>query len=459
MSLPAARIVTPPAPMLSVMPSATSQPVLSCSWLSAQRSCGHRRWWCVRLALLIAVIILTLISAAAAQTPSEQAAVRLDGRVLFRVGQGDAPNAQERARRIERRLASLLDNAAATGAVVIQPSGENRTILVAGVPVLTVSVEDAQDNVTTPDALAANWGSVVERALERARERRQSFGGRFWAETRASFEVAFSRLLESAVYVIPRALAALTIVTLFWAVARLIRLGLRALFRHFVEDETTESLVKQVIYYSIVTVGLMVAVDALGFEPQTVVTGLGLTGLALGFALKDIISNFVSGILILSLRPFDLGDQIVVGPTEGRVERIELRATQIRTYDGRVALVPNAEVFSSRIINNTAHPIRRGSVTVYLGFDEDLDHAIRVLLEVVPLAEGVSRERAGTVQVNDLGPDDIIIEATFWTDSRRSDFNETTSKVREKIVAAFKREGIGLPNPDKRVVTIVNEAG
>ncbi len=62
-------------------------------------------------------------------------------------------------------------------------------------------------------------------------------------------------------------------------------------------------------------------------------TGLGLTGLALGFALKDIISNFVSGILILGLRPFEIGDEIVVGPTEGAVQRIELRATEIRTYD------------------------------------------------------------------------------------------------------------------------------
>jgi small-conductance mechanosensitive channel len=399
-------------------------------------------------------MIAVLATPGIAQTPAEQATVRLDGRALFQVGQGDTPNAQERARRIERRLTSLLANAAVTGPLVIQPSRETHAILVAGVPVVTVSVEDAQDNVTTPDALAAQWGAVIERALERARERRKSFGGRFWAETQASFEAAFSRLLESAVYVIPRALAAFTIVALFWLMARLIRHALRALFRRVIEDETTESLIKQVIYYSIVTVGLLVAVDALGFEPQTVVTGLGLTGLALGFALKDIISNFVSGILILSLRPFDLSDQIVVGSTEGRVERIELRATQIRTYDGRVALVPNADVFSSRIINNTAHPIRRGSVTIYLGFDEDLDHAIRTLVQAVPRAEGVSREHSGTVRMQELGPDDIVLEVTFWTDSRRSDFNETASKVRQEIVTAFKREGIGLPNPDKRVVEV-----
>ena len=226
---------------------------------------------------------------------------------------------------------------------------------------------------------------------------------------------------------------------------------MRAFFKRFVEDETTESLIKQVVYYAVVAVGVIVAVDALGFEPQTVVTGLGLTGLALGFALKDIISNFVSGVLILSLRPFDLGDQIVVGQTEGSVERIELRATQIRTYDGRVALVPNADVFTGRIINNTAHPIRRGTVTVMLNYDDDLERAIRTLLAAGSQADGVSNEQNVAVRVSELG-ENIVLDLSFWTDSRRSDFNDTCSHVRQAIVGAFKAEGIGLPDPDRRVI-------
>lgn len=415
---------------------------------------GTSLWASFERIVVTVVLLIGLMTSAIAQEAASTGTVRLDGRTLFQVGQGDAPTAPERARRIERRLTSLLGNADARGQVTVQVTGENRVLAVAGVPIVTVTPEDAQDNVTSLEALASRWAGILDRTLERARERRQSVGGQFFAEMQASFEAAFSRLIESAIYVIPRALAAIAIVGLFWLLARLVRLALRALFRRFIEDETTESLIKQVIYYAIVGVGSIVAVDALGFEPQTVVTGLGLTGLALGFALKDIISNFVSGILILSLRPFDLGDQIVVGSTEGLVERIELRATQIRTYDGRVALVPNADVFTSRIINNTAHPIRRGAVTITLGFDEDLDHAIRTLLTAVPQANGVSSDRAGSVRVQDLGTDDIVMEVTFWTDSRRSDFNETASQVRQAIVAAFKREGIGLPNPDRRVVEL-----
>lgn len=394
------------------------------------------------------------IATAAAQ--EGRATVRLDGRALFQVG---GPDASARARRIEQRLQALLGKAdAAFSAAVSGAGSEGRVVSVAGVPVMTVRREDADENAASLDALAAQWAGAIERGLARARERRLSFGGHFLAETRGSFEAAFGRLLVSLIHVVPRALAALLVIASFWLLARLVRLALRALFRRFFEDETTESLIEQVIYYAIIAIGLIVAIDALGFEPQTVVTGLGLTGLALGFALKDIISNFVSGILILSLRPFDLGDQIAVGATEGTVERIELRATQIRTYGGRIALVPNAELFTSRIINNTAHPIRRGQVTVMLGYDEDLDRGIRAVLAALARSDGVSPERGGAVRIAELGPDDIELEASFWTDSRRSDFSETASNVRRAIVEAFKAEDIDLPDPARRLVAMSPDA-
>jgi small-conductance mechanosensitive channel len=225
---------------------------------------------------------------------------------------------------------------------------------------------------------------------------------------------------------------------------------MRAIFRRVVDDLTVENLIKQFAYYSVWTLGLIVAVDALGFDPETVVTGLGLTGLALGFALKDIISNFVSGILILTLRPFRLGDQIIVGDTEGAVERIELRATEIRTYDGRLVLVPNAEVFTSRVTNNTASPVRRGAVEIHLGYEVDLQRAAHAVREGARQAPGVLEEPPATVRVRELGQDDLVLEARFWTDSRRTDYLDTASAVRTSVVAALKAAAIALPEPDLR---------
>lgn len=384
-----------------------------------------------------------------------RATVRVDGRAVFRVGAAADLSASERARRVESRIHSLLQNPQAVAPARVEPSatnGADRVVTVSGVPVVTVTESDAQDNLTTADALAAQWSQAIDAALERGRARRTSAWGRFAGEVQASVETAFSRLTESAITIIPRALAALLVIGLFWAVAAAVRWLMRLVFRRIVEDLTVENLIKQVAYYAVWALGLIVAADALGFEPQTVVTGLGLTGLALGFALKDIISNFVSGILILALRPFELGDQIIVGETEGGVERIELRATQIRTYDGRVVLVPNADLFTSRIINNTAHPVRRGSVELYLGYDQDLRRAVAVTREAAQAAEGVLPEPPASVRVRELGQDDMVVEARFWTDSRRSDFLATTSNVREAIFNALREAGIGLPDPGVRVL-------
>lgn len=385
----------------------------------------------------------------------ERVTVRVDGRPVFRVGPVDDQTAEQRAERIERRIVTLLETPDAIAPSRIERTGDagaDRTISVAGVPVVTVTQLDAEDNLTTVDALAVQWQSALDDALERAGERRLSAWGRFTAEVQASVETAFRRLGESAIRVIPRTIAALLVVGLFWAIAASVRWLMRQIFHRIVDDLTVENLIKQVAYYAIWSLGIIVAIDALGFDPQTVATGLGLTGLALGFALRDILSNFVSGILILLLRPFEIGDQIIVGDTEGNVERIELRATQIRTYDGRVILVPNAELFTSRVTNNTAAPVRRGTVLLYLGYDADLDLATDVIQSAVQSSDGVLDSPPASVRIRELGQSDITVDARFWADSRRSDFVATASSVRRAIVAALDEVGVSLPDAQVRVV-------
>lgn len=401
---------------------------------------------------MLAVLALALlVSPAAAQ--DERATVRVDGRAILRVGPTTTTDAPARARQIERRLGTLLQNPGPLAPARVEPGGQGgqeRIVSVAGVPVVTVTAEDARDNLTTVDALAAQWAAALDAALVRAGARRQSAGGRFVAEVRGAVETAVARLVESAITVIPRALAALLVLGLFWALASGVRRIVRTFSRRVGGDPTVENLIKQLAYCIVWALGLLVAVDALGFVPQAVATGLGLTGLALGFALRDILSNFVSELLILATRPFKLGDQIVVGETEGSVERIVLRATQLRTYDGRAVLVPNAEVFTSRITNNTASPVRRGGVDLPLGYTADLPRALAVIRVATQGADGVLAEPAASVRLRALDSDAITVEARFWVDSGRSDFVATGSAVHAAIIAALKAAGIGLPEPDLR---------
>ena len=215
-------------------------------------------------------------------------------------------------------------------------------------------------------------------------------------------------------------------------------------------------LVSHVSYYFVWAIGVLVVLDALGTNFASVVTALGLGGVAVGFALKDILSNLISGILILAMRPFEIGDQIVIGETEGTVEQIELRATHIRTYDGRLVLVPNGEVFTSRVTNNTASPLRRASVHIFLGYKEDVGRALPVILDAVKSVPGVTDTPAPSIRLRELGPVSVELDARFWADSHRANLIDTASAARVAILQALKGAGITLPDPDQRVVTVAS---
>ena len=410
-------------------------------------------------ALLWLVSLIVTVSCEPAWAQSDVATVRIDGRAVFQIGPGvDDGDPAVRARRVEERLSPLLGNPDALAPAIPRQSATGWSVTVSGIPVITVTPRDAEDAFTGEADLARQWASALDTALLRARDRRLGWGGRFVAETRGSGEAALGRMAESVGRIIPNVLAAGIVIAAFWLLARGVRALLRLVFRRTVEDITVESLVKQLTYYAIITLGFFVAVDALGFDPTTVAAGLGLSGIVLGFALKDILSNFVSGLLLLTLRPFRIGDQIVVGDLEGSVEKIELRATRLRAYDGRVMLVPNAEVFTSRIVNNTADPLRRGAVDLWLGYEVDLPRALEVVRSATLRAPGVLQAPLPTVRVDELGQDDIRVEVTFWADSQRSDYKNTAAAVREAILCDLVLAGIALPNPAARTVSIRKQA-
>ena len=401
-----------------------------------------------RLALVLALLWLALAAPAARAQEDDREAVRLDGRTVLRVGPTGDDDAAARARRIEQRLEALLESPAPPRPAAVARDASDptaRLITVNDALVVTVTPADAEENLTDVDALARTWSQAIDAALAEGRTRR---AGR--SEVVVLMEAAFARLAESARTVLPRALATILILAFFGLLASVVRGLLTRLFDVIVRDRTLKNLLRQLVYYTIWLLGIIIAINALGFDPQALATGVGLTSLALGFALQDILSNFVSGLLILVLRPFQLGDEIVIGETEGAVERIDLRATEIRTYDGRTVLVPNAELFTSRVTNNTAAPVRRGSVIFPLAYDQDLPRTMQALREAVAATPGVLTRPPNTVIVRELNDTAAVLEVRFWTDSTRRDFLEAISEVNKAIVRTLQQSGIALPQANVR---------
>jgi small-conductance mechanosensitive channel len=148
-----------------------------------------------------------------------------------------------------------------------------------------------------------------------------------------SLSAATLRLLDAVGDRLPSLAAALLAIVAFWTAAKLVWRGLIAADR-FVGRPTMARVAAGLTYWVILGAGVVVSLDVLGVNAQSLATGLGLGGVALGFALRDIVSNMVAGVLIISSQEFRIGDQIVVADTEGTVERIELRATYLRTTTG-----------------------------------------------------------------------------------------------------------------------------
>ncbi|MEO6526372.1 MAG: mechanosensitive ion channel family protein [Gemmatimonadaceae bacterium] len=262
------------------------------------------------------------------------------------------------------------------------------------------------------------------------------------------------RMANGFVAALPRLVLALVIVLLFYGLGK----GVRALVRRNAqrrgEVRTLELAIGRLAQAAILLVGVLVAVTAAfpSFTPANLISTLGIGGVAIGFAFKDIFQNFLAGILILVTRPFRVGDQIRFKDYEGSVEDIQTRATYLKTYDGRRVIIPNGELFTNSVIVNTAFPERRWQYDIGIGYGDDVERAREIILRVMREAEDVSPDPKADVIVADLAGSTVNLRARWWTKSRMAD----GLVAQDRVLAAVKREltaaGIDLPFPTQQIL-------
>ncbi len=184
---------------------------------------------------------------------------------------------------------------------------------------------------------------------------------------------------------VPGILIALVVFFFFQLAAKMVR---RIAYRVVADRENHVSLallLGRLTQGGIVFMGAMIAlVIALpSFQPAQMIQLLGISSVAIGFAFKDILQNFLAGLLLLLTEPFRLNDQVKIGDFEGTVEDIQTRATVLCTYDGVRVVIPNGQVFNQAIVVNTAYEKRRLEHDFSIGYDEDIDFARKVLFRHV----------------------------------------------------------------------------
>jgi small-conductance mechanosensitive channel len=240
-------------------------------------------------------------------------------------------------------------------------------------------------------------------------------------------ERSFQHWADGFVEQLPKLIAALLCLVLTVLVARRVRRWVERGLRRTSAEPHVGVVVATLAYYGVVTVGLVVALS-LGWVNLGVLVGsLGLATIALGFALQDIVSNFAAGIALLLEHPFTRGDHIAMGDTEGTVEDIRVRATQLRTPDGQQVLVPNKLLFTNVVIN--AH--RRLEVLLDVPKGYKVARARELLPAVTAGVRGVTDDPAPQVLIEDFNEGAVNLRLRFWVDPRADDLVRVRSEVLE----------------------------
>ncbi|MEZ4681242.1 MAG: mechanosensitive ion channel family protein [Caldilineaceae bacterium] len=236
---------------------------------------------------------------------------------------------------------------------------------------------------------------------------------------------------------LPNLVIALVILIIFYFLGK----ALRGLIGRATTNRSSANLglvLGRLTQWLTLLLGLLVAlaIVAPSVQPVDILSTLGIGGVAIGFAFRDILQNFLAGLLILLRQPFRIGDQIVVGDYEGTVEEIETRATMIKTYDGRRVVIPNGDIYTSSVVVNTAYETRRSQYDVGIGYGDDIAQAKQIMLHAMQTCEGVAADPAPDVLTAELAGASVNLRARWWTHSSRAD----VVKVSDRVITAIKND-------------------
>ncbi|WP_257966705.1 mechanosensitive ion channel family protein [Moraxella osloensis] len=259
-----------------------------------------------------------------------------------------------------------------------------------------------------------------------------------------------NHLLQQMISRIPYLIVASFVFVIFWVLSIFFKKAVTRILGSRKHHQNLVTVFRRVGSALILFLGFMVAmiIAVPSFTPGKLIGALGIGSVAIGFAFKDIFQNLLSGILLLLSEPFRIGDQIISGNFEGTVEDIQIRATTIRTYDGRKVVIPNSQLYTSTMTVNTAYSQRRLEFDVGIGYENNIIDAQQVILSVLKAAPTVSKLAEPSVIATALADSSVVLRVRWFIDdgtqtNRVASINEVIILVKE----ALEKANISIPFP------------
>lgn len=232
-------------------------------------------------------------------------------------------------------------------------------------------------------------------------------------------------------------------------VARILsNLVIKALSRSRTEPMLVNFL-GSIVYAILLIAVVLAAVDSLGVNVTSLLAIVGAAGLAVGLAMKDSLSNFAAGVMIIIFRPFKIGDFITAGGVSGVVDEIGLFATLMHTGDNQRIIVPNSGILGSNITNTSTLPTRRIDLVFGIGYDDNIGQARDIMMAVIEADERILKDPAPLVAVAELGDSSVNMNVRPWVNS--ADYWAVRYHLLETIKVRFDEAGISIPYPQRDV--------
>ncbi len=246
----------------------------------------------------------------------------------------------------------------------------------------------------------------------------------------------FDKFVAGFISGVPNLLTALVIFVASLYLARIISNTLRRVLSKQRAPAGVTHILAQLTLWSIIVVGTITALQRF-FNVTAFLTGLGILGFTVGFALQDVMKNFASGIILLLQQPFHVGELIGVKGFDGTVMAIDLRSTEMRATDGRIIILPNADVLSNPIINYSRANQRRVDISLNLPHTSEPNTARQILLDAIQSVEGFIRQPEPMIVLNNLTESVLELNVNFWVDVTKNDPAHAKDTVLLKVKSAL----------------------
>lgn len=258
--------------------------------------------------------------------------------------------------------------------------------------------------------------------------------------------------LSDSISLIPNLIVALVVFLIFFVIARIGR-KLVISKAEGLNRPGLGNLLGGLFKVSIMIAGFLIAATIVfpSLNAGSLISGLGIGSVAIGFAFKDILQNWLAGLLILLRQPFEPGDVIVVDGHEGVVEAVETRATVLKTFDAQRIIIPNSQIYTSAILVRTAYPVRRSQYEVGISYSEDVVKASASILSAIASVKGVEATPAPDISTIHLSANITTLRVRWWVDAHNASPYVVQSDVLKTIKNSMRENGIDMP-----LETVVN---